>query len=263
MDSVTDLDGRAPGAVLVSGSHGGLFSGRAAAAAGVRAAVFNDAGGGRDGAGVAGLALLAGCGVAAVAVGADSARIGDGRDVWHNGVTTACNAVAAECGVTPGMACRAAVEAMAANDRRVTVPDPPARPARALVVGAPVRVWALDSASLVRSTDDGAVLATGSHGGLPGTDPARALRCRPALVAFNDAGVGKDGAGTGRLAVLDDRGVAAVTVAAASARIGDGRSTLVDGVLSRVNGAAARLGAVRGTALAELVDELVGGGGRG
>jgi hypothetical protein len=225
--------------------------------------MFSDAGVGRDGAGIAGLELLAGCGVAAAAVGADSARIGDGRDVWLHGVTTVCNSVAADCGVAPGMACRAAAEAMAANDREVTAPGPASREARVLVTDGPLRVWALDSASLVRPDDDGAVLATGSHGGLPGADPARALLCRPALVAFNDAGVGKHGAGTGRLPVLDGRGVAAVTVAAASARIGDGRSTLADGVVSRANAAAAELGAAPGVALRDLVDRLVGRTGHG
>jgi pimeloyl-ACP methyl ester carboxylesterase len=57
-DSVTALDARHAGAVLVSGSHGGLIAARYAAAAGVRAAVFNDAGIGLDDAGIAGLTVL-------------------------------------------------------------------------------------------------------------------------------------------------------------------------------------------------------------
>ena len=54
-DSVTALGARHEGAVLVSGSHGGLIAARYAAAAGVRAAVFNDAGIGLDDAGIMGL----------------------------------------------------------------------------------------------------------------------------------------------------------------------------------------------------------------
>jgi len=48
--------------------------------------------------------------------------------------------------------------------------------------------------------------------------------------------------GVSRLPALDRRGIAALTVAAASARIGDARSSYEDGVLSRVNGSAAALG---------------------
>jgi hypothetical protein len=45
-----------------------------------------------------------------------------------------------------------------------------------------------------------------------------------------------------RLPALDSRGIAALTVAAESARIGDARSSYEDGVLSRVNRRAAALG---------------------
>ena len=53
-------------------------------------------------------------------------------------------------------------------------------------------------------------------------------------------------AGTARLAALEARGIAAITVAATSARIGDARSTLHDGVISAANPRAAALGAVVG-----------------
>lgn len=46
-----------------------------------------------------------------------------------------------------------------------------------------------------------------------------------------------------RLPVLDLRGIPAVAVAGTSARIGDGRSLWVSGVVAHVNRAAARAGA--------------------
>jgi hypothetical protein len=70
---------------------------------------------------------------------------------------------------------------------------------------------------------------------------------------FNDAGIGIDEAGVTRLPVLEARGIAAGTVAAASARIGDARSTYEDGILSRVNPRAAALGIVPGMAAREFV----------
>lgn len=257
VDSVTELAGSARGAVAVSGSHGGDFSGRAALAAGVRAVVFSDASGGRDRAGVSGLELLARQGVAAAAVGAGSARIGDGRDVWRSGIVTARNSVAAALGVENGMTCREAARRMTGNHETTGPAATPPGENRTLVADGPVRVWALDSASLAGPRDDGAVLVTGSHGGLPGGDPARALNCAAALAAFNDAGVGKHNAGIGRLKPLDERAVPAVTVSAASARIGDGMSTLEDGVISHVNKAAAGLGATAGTRLRDLVAALL------
>ena len=46
------------GAIAVSGSHGGRSSGRIGAAVRLRAVFFNDAGVGKDQAGLAGLAML-------------------------------------------------------------------------------------------------------------------------------------------------------------------------------------------------------------
>ena len=55
-----------------------------------------------------------------------------------------------------------------------------------------------------------------------GEHEARAdgVRPVPRLVTFNDAGIGKDSAGIGRLPLLQRRGIAALTVSAHSARIG-------------------------------------------
>ena len=98
-------------------------------------------------------------------------------------------------------------------------------------------VWALDSASLVGAEHVGTVVVTGSHGGLLGGRPDTALKYDALAALFNDAGIGIDEAGVTRLPALDARGIAAGTVAAASARIGDARSTYEDGILSRVNSA--------------------------
>ena len=54
--------------------------------------------------------------------------------------------------------------------------------------------------------------------------------------------VSRPGAGVAALAMLQTAGIAACTVAHTSARIGEARSTLEDGVVSQVNAAAAALG---------------------
>ena len=71
---------------------------------------------------------------------------------------------------------------------------------------------------------------------------------------FNDAGIGIDEAGVTRLPALDSRGIAAGTVAATSARIGDARSTYEDGILTRVNQRAAALGIGPGMTAREFVE---------
>ena len=117
-------------------------------------------------------------------------------------------------------------------------------------------VVAIDSASLVRAEDRGAIVVTGSHGGLLGGKPEAALRVEALAALFNDAGIGIDAAGIGRLPALAARGIAAATVAADSARIGDARSTFSDGRLSHVNEAAARFGAA-GMPAREFVDRVI------
>jgi hypothetical protein len=84
-----------------------------------------------------------------------------------------------------------------------------------------------------------------------------ALKVDALLAVYNDAGIGIDDAGIGRLPALDDRGIAAATVAADSARIGDGVSTYTEGVLSMVNETAAMLGGRAGMTARELVDLIM------
>jgi hypothetical protein len=155
------------------------------------------------------------------------------------------------------MACAAALRRLAA-----LAPCPPVIAAAAEnrheipVADALRAVVCIDSASLIRPDDAGRVVVTGSHGGLIGGDPAKAVNAPAFFVAFNDAGIGCEQAGLGRLAPLDARSIAAVTVAGASAEIGNALSTLQDGIVSHANAAAAALGAVPGLRLRALAERL-------
>src|SRR5215471_16577433 len=104
-DSVTLLDGKARGKVVVCGSHGGLYAAWLAANAGVRGVILNDAGIGRHSAGVAGVAWLAAQGIPACAVDYRSERIGDGADTLASGIVTTTNDIAAANGCLPGHSC--------------------------------------------------------------------------------------------------------------------------------------------------------------
>ena len=160
------------------------------------------------------------------------------------------NAIAAELGVTSGMAVSTALERLA------QAPEPqgqlaPVGEARHQVMleSSSAAIWLLDSASLVKPEDEGETIITGSHGGLIGGDPSRALKAKAKIVVFNSAGVGIEGIGITRLPALDKRGVAAVAVDCHTARIGDAASALDTGIISHANQTAMNLAAAQGLAL--------------
>jgi hypothetical protein len=261
VDTVTRLGEAARGAVLVSGSHGGVYAAWCAARAGVRAALFNDAGVGCCAAGIGGLAWLDALGIAAATLSHASCRIGDGEDGFSRGVISHANAHAARHGVAAGQGARDAARRLR-DATPGTAPIPDIREARKSIPGFGVTVVAMDSVSLVAPEDSESIICTGSHGGLLGGRPETAVRLHVAAAFYNDAGIGIDGAGISRLPHLDARGIAGLTVAAHSARIGDGMSTFADGIVTHLNetaralGAAAKLSARE--AVARIAENLAG-----
>lgn len=252
LDSITDAGTRARGRVVVTGSHGGLYAGALASRAGARAAIFNDAGIGLERAGVAGVMAADALGMAAAAADCMSCLIGSARDMMAAGVISVVNETAAALGVRPGATVREAAALMAAAAAPARVADPAEEARRAVRLG-DREVWLLDSASLVRPEDAGAILVTGSHGGLIGGDPARALKAKARFAVFNDAGRGKNDIGVARLPALEAMGVAAATVGCETARIGDAASALETGRISAANALAAAEGAEPGRALKDVL----------
>lgn len=108
-DSITEAVGHSAGSIVISGSHGGVSSSRFALQAAPRLAVFNDAGLGKDQAGIAALAMLQAAGIAACTVAHTSARIGDARSTRDDGVISHVNAAAAPMGLRAGMRLREAL----------------------------------------------------------------------------------------------------------------------------------------------------------
>lgn len=106
LDSISEAVGCASGCVVVSGSHGGVSAGRFALQAGLKLAVFNDAGVGKDDAGIAALPLLQARGIAACTVAHGSARIGDALSTLDSGVISHVNAAAAGLGAQAGLPLR-------------------------------------------------------------------------------------------------------------------------------------------------------------
>ncbi len=103
--------------VLVCGSHGGRVNMARALEIRPRGALFSDGGGAREGSGVNGLPLLDAADVAAAAVDAMRARIGDPASTWADGVIAAVNETARRAGVAVGQPATAAARAMLASNR--------------------------------------------------------------------------------------------------------------------------------------------------
>jgi hypothetical protein len=102
MDSISYVDASVAGHVVVSGSHGGLSSGRYAVEFPLAACFLNDAGVGKEDAGIASLAMLDELGLACATYGSQSARIGDAADAWACGVVSHVNRTARALGFVAG-----------------------------------------------------------------------------------------------------------------------------------------------------------------
>lgn len=104
IDSITEITPAMSGAVIVSGSHGGRSVG--GYALGVvpppHAVFFNDAGIGKERAGIVALDQLEEAGVICATYGHDTARIGEAGDGLENGIVSAVNGAAATCGIAVG-----------------------------------------------------------------------------------------------------------------------------------------------------------------
>ena len=112
MDSITKLAPGDEGALIVSASHGGASSGEFSLALPLGAVFFNDAGVGKDDAGVAALEMLDKRSVPAGTVSHESARIGDSIDMWEHGIISHVNKSAARVGLGTGMRLKTALNTL-------------------------------------------------------------------------------------------------------------------------------------------------------
>ncbi len=124
LDSISAISNAHAGKVVVSGSHGGSSAGSfvlGASGSSMHAAtqtkpvlvVLNDAGVGKDQAGIAALAMLQTHGIACACYSHNSARIGEAQDALDNGVISAVNAAAIGLGLRLGQTVLAASQALA------------------------------------------------------------------------------------------------------------------------------------------------------
>ena len=102
VDSITEVETADQGKIVVSASHGGISSARFALEVPLALVFFNDAGIGKDEAGIAALAMLEDSGVPAASISHNSARIGDAQDMWDHGRISRVNQLAETAGIVVG-----------------------------------------------------------------------------------------------------------------------------------------------------------------
>lgn len=247
------------GQVLVSGSYGGEYNAYHAARWGVRAVILNDAGIGKDRAGIRGLDYLERIGIAGATADAGSCHIGDGEHMLHYGIVSHVNAAAEQLGCRPGQSVRECAERLRRAPLSAAALPPITGGKRYLMREGPREpsVVCLDAAPLLTPEDAGRIVITGSHAALFRGRPDGIIGPDVRAIFFSDAGVGMDAAGIARLPTLDARNIVAGTASAASAPIGDARAIYAEGILSHVNATAAALGGKAGLRIRDFIDLLI------
>jgi hypothetical protein len=243
-DSIVDVPCCDDGQIVISGSHGGISAAAFSLRLPVMGVLFNDAGVGKDQAGIAGVYLLEQYGVYAAAVDVFSAEIGKAEETL-NGRISHVNKLALSIGVIAGMQGIAAAQLMSCAPRislKCSRNIEDITPSKSVIHVSPSehRITLVDSNSMIGPENVNDLVFTGSHGGLVGSKPA--IPARVLAVFYNDAGFGKNGAGVSRLPWLERNGIAAATVLAASARIGVGMDTYSCGLISHANAQAVDFG---------------------
>jgi hypothetical protein len=220
---------------------------------------MNDAGIGKDNAGIVGLDFLDQIGLAAATADAQTCHIGDGDHMLAHGIVSHVNRAAAALGCAPGQSVRTCAERLRLASMPTVAPPAITEGARFVmrdVPGEPVLICA-DSIGMLQPDDAGRIVVTASHGALSGGRPDNVVPSGIHAIFFSDAGGGLDGAGIARLGDLERRGIVAAATSADSAPIGDSRALYRDGVLSYVNGPASARGARVGMKLDDFIESLV------
>ncbi len=109
-DSAAAMDESTKGDVFVDGSHCGINVGEMTIHSGVGAMIGNDAGLGKNDAGIVALKMCDEHGIPAAAVAAMSAKIGNGRSTYEQGKISVVNEAAKKLGVSVGMSAKEAAD---------------------------------------------------------------------------------------------------------------------------------------------------------
>lgn len=252
LDSLGDVQPDNTSPILVCASHcgdNGTFA-RKLTNCHVKAVFLNNAGIGKNQAGISGLSHYEAANILACAVDHNSAEIGVARDTWESGIISHTNTLAAEAGIQPGDLVQEAVakiinsipptsstqenenlESLTNEKKDNTGKPDPKKQFQTQING--VSITVADSITFLNESNSGDIVVCGSHGGVSAGEYAQKHQLK--AVFFNDAGIGKNNAGIKSLDTLSDAGILACTVDCMSAEIFNGQDILDNGIISVCN----------------------------
>jgi uncharacterized protein YunC (DUF1805 family) len=252
LDSLGDLQPNNTSPILVCGSHcgdNGTFA-QKVKNCNIKAVFLNNAGIGKNHAGISGLTHYNAEGILACAVDNHSAEIGIALDTWESGIISHTGTLAHEAGIQIGDAVKEAVakirhrinpSSLSEKNRNIELHiaeniESHSKPELKKQIQTQVDGISLtvtDSITFLNKNNAGDIVVCGSHGGLSAGHYAQ-KHCVKA-VFFNDAGIGKNNAGIKSLELLSNGEIIACTVSCMSAEIFNGQDTLENGIISVCN----------------------------
>ncbi len=252
LDSLGDLQPLNTSPILVCGSHCGGNQSLALHIKDchVKAVFLNNAGVGKNQAGIRGIRYYEAEGIVACAVDHHSAEIGVSHDIWESGTISHTCSQAEAAGIQKGDTVKVAVEKIKdvlklqslnqtsknfkfSNENIVTDSNKEnfKKQVHAQLDG--VCLTIADSITFLNEKNSGDIVVCGSHGGVSAGEYA--IKHQVKAVFFNDAGIGKNNAGIKSLESLNDAGIIACTVDCMSAEIFNGQDALKNGIITVCN----------------------------
>lgn len=222
------------GDLIVNASYSGVLCAKMVMAAKPKYVIGLDCKIGKDGAGIAGLAFYEALDVPAAAVDVMTAEMGNGKDLYENGVISCVNEGAERLGIRVGMTVKEAAEALLTGSQRPENWDPARREIIETDPKTGRSIIATDSIAFALPEDKNRnVLCTAGHTGRSVIGYFRDYR--PWAFICSDGGIGKNESGISALAEVEADGIPGASVDALTARMGDGHSTYFDGIISAAN----------------------------
>lgn len=227
--------------IVVNASYCGVLPARFVARCRPRGAIGVDCAIGPQGAAIAGLWYLEALNIPAAVADVTTVLLGNGVDLYTNGVVSFVNRPAAECGVAPAMPVRDAAHAMLENDPGQPEAEEITRRTELFRNARGRAIVCLDSIAFGKPDVDGAnVLVTAGHTGRSALPYL--LGVKPYGFICSDGGLGRDRSGIAGMHEAGRHGIPGATVDARYARMGDGLSSYHDGVISAANDLAVAAG---------------------
>ena len=252
LDSLGDLNADNASPILVCASHcgdNGAFA-RKLKNCHVNAVFLNNAGIGKNQAGISGLSHYEAENILACAVDHNSAEIGVARDTWESGIISHTNIMAEDAGIQIGDSVKKAVakiiniidkasliqknksfESLINEEKENSCKVDLKKQIQTQIDG--VSITVTDSITFLNESNAGDIVVCGSHGGVSAGHYAQKQNLK--AVFFNDAGIGKNNAGIKSLESLSDAGILACTVDCMSAEIFNGQDILDNGIITVCN----------------------------